>query len=52
MFFLQTALANVSLIWLLAQPVGDITFCAVRPSTQGVRGKKGGRPSKPRRPKV
>ena len=34
------------------QCVFDLTFCAVRPSTQGVRGKKGGRLSKPRRPKV
>ena len=33
LFFLQTALANVSLIWLLAQPVGDITFCATQLST-------------------
>ena len=52
MFFLQTALASVPLIWLLAQLVGDITFCAARPSTEGIRGKKGGRLSKSRRPKV
>ena len=37
---------------VVAQPVGKNTLCAVRPSTQSVRGKKGGRPSKPRRPKV
>ena len=53
MFFLQTTLhSQMSLIWLLAQPVGDSTFCAMRLSTQGVRGKKGGRSSKSRRPKV
>ena len=44
--------SQMSLIWLLAQPVEDSTFCAMRPSTQGVRDKKGGGPSKPRRPKV
>ena len=52
MFFLQTFTSHTSLIWLLAQWWEAVRFCAVRPSTQEVRGKKGGRPSKTMRPKV
>ena len=37
---------------LSTQPGGGCTYCAMRPSTKSVRGKKGGRLSKPRHPKV
>ena len=52
-FFLRIYLLHQSPgTGLLTQPGGGCTYCAMRPSTKSVRGKKGGRLSKPRRPKV